>query len=169
MLRKMIPVTCFALLLGLAALPAAGEHGGKHLNNTDVNGVAIQGYDPVGYFTDNKPVMGSKEFSSSYDGATYWFASAEHRATFDADPAKYAPQYGGFCAYAVSLKALRPIDPAIFQFVDGRLLLQHTQKAYDLYNKDTAGNTVKADANWPKLIEKKAGKFKAGKFDPPAK
>lgn len=155
--------------LASAAAPAAAAHGGKHLNNVDKRGVLVDGYDVVAYFTDGKPVMGRPEHTSSFDGATYWFASAEHKAAFDADPGKYAPAFGGFCAYAVSRKGLRPIDPAVFHFVDGRLFLQHTQKAYELFEKDEKGNTVKADKNWPKLVEKKADKFKPGQFDKPVK
>ncbi len=79
----------------------------------------------------------------------------------------FAPQYGAFCGYAMSLNKLRPIDPTIFQIVDGRLILQHTQEAYDLFNKDTKGNTVKADGNWPGQVKKHAGK--KVKFDKPAK
>jgi YHS domain-containing protein len=156
-----------AALVALAAAPAVAEK--KELVNVNAAGVVVDGYDVVAYFTDGKPVMGAAEHASAFGGATYWFASAEHKALFDGDPAKYAPAYGGFCAYAVSRKGLRPIDPAVFHFVDGRLFLQHTKKAYDLFEKDEKGNTVKADANWPKLVEKKAAKFKPGQFDKPVK
>ncbi|GAA4415694.1 hypothetical protein GCM10023187_46410 [Nibrella viscosa] len=139
----------------------------QYLENVNGDGVILSGYDPVAYFTDNKPVMGSPDYQSRYDGATYYFASAEHKNLFDAEPAKYQPQYGGYCAYAVSVNKLRPIDPTIFQFVDGRLLLQHTKEAYDLFNKDTDGNTRKADTNWPGLVKKRAGKQKG--YDAPAK
>ena len=161
-------------LIGLAlaaavAVPALADHGGKHLVNVNKDGVLVDGYDVVAYFTDGKPMMGRAELASRHDGATYWFASADHKALFDAEPAKYAPQFGGFCAYAVSRKGLRPIDPAVFHFVDGRLFLQHTKKAYDLFERDETGNTKKADANWPKLVEKKVDKFKPGQFDEPVK
>jgi len=162
-----------AALLALTALalplPASAESGKKQLNNVNKEGVLVDGYDVVAYFTDQKPVMGTSDHASTYAGATYWFASAEHKATFDAAPAKYAPAFGGFCAYAVSRKGLRPIDPAVFHFVDGRLFLQHTQKAFELFEKDEKGNTVKADRNWPKLVDKKADKFKPGQFDKPVK
>jgi YHS domain-containing protein len=153
----------------LAAIPAAAAAAHKPLNNLNAQGVLVDGYDVVAYFTDGAPRMGSAEFASTHDGATYWFATQEHKALFDADPARYAPAYGGFCAYAVSRKGLRPIDPAVFHFVGGRLFLQHTRKAYDLFEKDEAGNTVKADRNWPKLVAKKAHKFVPGQFDEPVK
>ncbi len=160
-----------ALALGALAFaaPAAADHGGKHLNNVNKQGVLVDGYDVVAYFTDGRPVAGDARFTSAHDGATYWFASAEHKAQFDADPGRYAPAFGGFCAYAVSRKGLRPIDPAVFHFVGGRLFLQHTRKAFDLFEKDEAGNTKKADKNWPKLIEKKADKFQPGQFDQPVR
>ena len=154
-------------LLALPALVAAAEP--KRLVNVDRDGVAVVGYDVVAYFTDQAATPGLVELSSSYEGATYRFASAEHKALFDAAPGKYVPAFGGFCAYAVSRKALRPIDPAIFHFVDGRLFLQHTRKAFDLFERDEAGNTRKADANWPRLVEKKAGKYRPGQFDRPVK
>lgn len=142
---------------------------GKVLNNLNKDGVIVDGYDVVAYFTDGKPVMGSASNASSFGGATYWFASPEHKAAFDAEPERYAPRFGGFCAYAVSRGGLRPIDPAIFHFVEGKLFLQHTKKAFDLFEKDEAGNTKRAYGNWPKLVAKKADRFVPGQFDQPVK
>ncbi len=156
--------------------PAVVNNGGKQivtedekkfLNNTDPDGVTLQGYDAVGYFTDNKAIKGDPSIAARYNGATYWFATAEHASLFKDNPAKYAPQYGSFCGYAMSLGKLRPIDPTIFQFVNGRLILQHTKDAYDQFNKDVAGNTAKADDYWPIEVKKHAGK--KIKFDKPAK
>lgn len=126
----------------------------KILLNLDRDGVAIQGYDPVAFFTDAKPVMGDPKIRSTHGGAIYWFATAAHKAMFDANPAKYTPQFGGWCAYAASIDTLSPIEPAYWEIVDGRLLLQHNQKAWDLWHKDAAGNLVKADKNWPGLVDK---------------
>jgi YHS domain-containing protein len=170
MIRSAFRLAAFAAaLVAATAAPAAADDGGKHLNNVNKDGVLVDGYDVVAYFTDGAPAAGRKEFASSFGGATYWFASAEHKELFDADPAKYAPQFGGFCAYAVSRKGLRPIDPAIFHFVDGKLFLQHTRKAYELFERDEAGNARKAHANWPGLVKKKADKFRPGQFDKPVK
>jgi len=155
--------------------PAVANNGGKQivtddekkfLNNTDPDGVTLQGYDAVAYFTDNKATKGDPAFAARYNVATYWFASDAHAALFKDNPAKYAPQYGAFCGYAMSLGKLRPVDPAIFQFVDGRLILQHTKDAYDQFNKDITGNTAKADGYWPIEVKKHAGK--KVKFDKPA-
>lgn len=127
----------------------------KVLLNLDKDGIAIQGYDPVAYFTDNKPIQGDPKIrSTTPQGAVYYFASTANKAKFDATPSKYEPQFGGWCAYAASINALSPIDPKYWEVVDGRLLLQHNQKAWDLWHKDASGNLVKADKNWPALIDK---------------
>lgn len=124
----------------------------KLLVNIDDGGVAVSGYDVVAYFTDSQPVMGKPEHESMFGGAKYWFGSKEHREIFETDPKKYEPQFGGYCAYAASIKKVSPIDPQLWQITEGRLLLQHTQKAYDLFNQDTPGNLAKADENWPGLV-----------------
>lgn len=141
-------ITTFAL----TAISYAAEGGGKALVLKTKNGLAIQGYDPVAYFTDNKPGKGNARFSSEYDGAKYLFSTAEHKALFDAEPTKYAPAYGGYCGYAASIDRLSPISPEWFQIIDGKLILQHNKKAFDLFNKELAPNVVKADANWPGLV-----------------
>lgn len=137
-------------LISLSPLVSA-----KDLVNLNGSGVAIQGHDPVAYFTDGKAVKGDPQFQSSANGATYYFVSAEHKAAFDADPAKYEPQFGGFCAWAVSQGYTASIDPNAFQIVEGRLLLQYSLGVRKDFSKDTAGNLKKADANWPGIVEKK--------------
>jgi YHS domain-containing protein len=128
--------------------------GRTHLVNTDATGLALQGYDPLAYFEENRALRGSAEHEAVYDGARYHFTSEARRAKFESDPAKYVPAFGGYCAYAASIDKISPIDPEIFQIEDGRLLLQHTQKAYDLFNADTRGSLERADANWPGLVAK---------------
>ena len=139
----------FALLAGITVSYS------KSLENIDSHGVGIQGYDPVAYFTDAKPLKGTSQFQSKYEGVIYYFASADHQALFDASPAKYVPQFGGFCAYGVSKGSAVEIDPTAFQIVDGRLLLQYSHGILEKFNKDTVGNLKKADANWGALVEKK--------------
>ena len=131
--------------------PAASE---RVLVNKDKHGVAILGYDTVAYFADGKAIRGSEAYQSRHGGATYWFATPEHKAAFDREPARYAPQYGGYCGDAASINRLSPVDPEVWQLVDGRLVLQHNRKAFDLFNADLAQNVVKADANWPGLVNK---------------
>lgn len=137
------------------------------LNNTDKAGVILGGYDAVAYFTDNKAVMGSDKYTARYNGATYWFASEEHASKFKDHPEMYAPAYGAFCGYAMSLDKLRPINPEIFDIINGKLILQHSKDAYDKFHADLNNNIEKADKNWPKKVEKKAGK--SVEFDEPAK
>jgi YHS domain-containing protein len=127
----------------------------KMLLNLDKSGVAIQGYDPVAFFTDNKPVKGKPELSARYHGALYFFASKEHRDTFKADPAKYEPSFGGYCAYGVSRGKLVEIDVEAFQIVDGRLLLQYSKDVREKFNQDSKGNLMKADSNWTGLVASK--------------
>ena len=147
-MKKLLP-----LLVLLVALPAFAQT--KTLLNLDKSGVAIQGYDPVAFFTDHKPVKGDAKFLVKHDGAVYFFASKEHRDLFKADPAKYTPEFGGYCAYGVSRNKLVEIDVDAFQIVDGKLLLQYSKGVRDDFNKDTSGNLVKADANWVGLVNKK--------------
>lgn len=136
------------------AAGSGGAEGQKVLVNVDKDGLAIEGYDPVAYFMQRKAVKGEPKYRSATGGAVYQFASAEDKATFDADPARYQPQYGGYCAYAASISTVSPIDPNFWEIVDGRLLLQHNQKAWDAWHKDASGNLVKADRNWPALVER---------------
>jgi YHS domain-containing protein len=138
---------------GGVSSPSAAS-GERMLVNRDSKGVAIQGYDPVAYFTEMKPVKGSPEFASSHGGAIYHFASARHKSMFDADPVRYTPQFGGYCGYAASINKVSPIDPNYWEVIDGRLVLQHNQKAWDLWHKDVPGNLAKADANWPGLVRR---------------
>ena len=126
----------------------------KELNNLDGNGIALQGYDPVAFFTDNRPVKGAQQFQSQYDGATYYFASAEHKTAFEKEPAKYEPQFGGFCAYGASKGKTFPIKIEAWQIVNGRLLMQYDLDVKGKFNADPQGNLGKADQNWPDLVEK---------------
>ncbi|HNU88470.1 MAG TPA: YHS domain-containing (seleno)protein [Ferruginibacter sp.] len=137
------------------------------LNNTDKDGVILQGYDAVAYFTDNKAVMGSDKYTARYNGATYWFSSEKNAAMFKDHPEMFAPQYGAYCGYAMSVNRLRPINPEIFDVIDGRLILQHSKDAYAKFHDGLADNIVKADMYWPKKVKKNAGKTVG--FDEPAK
>jgi YHS domain-containing protein len=127
----------------------------KSLLNLGKDGLAIQGYDPVAFFTQNKPVKGDVRFQSRHKGAKYYFASAEDKAAFDGNPDKYEPQFGGFCAYGVSQGHTAPVRIEAFQIVNGRLLMQYDLDVKGEFNKDQAANVVKADKNWPRIVEKK--------------
>lgn len=125
------------------------------VNKTLFGGTAIKGYDPVAYFTDGKPVKGTKGFAHAWNGATWLFASAANRDAFAADPAKYAPQYGGYCAWAVSQGYTADVDPSAWRIVDGKLYLNYSPKIQKQWEEDAAGNIAKADQNWPGLAGKK--------------
>jgi len=144
-------LSCFCLaVLALAPLAIRAE---KPVNAT-LFGVAIKGYDPVAYFTDAKPVPGVADFSFEWNGATWRFASAAHRDTFKAAPEKYAPQDGGYCAWAVSQGSTAGIDPTAWKIVDGKLYLNYSREIQKKWEGDIPGNIAKADVNWPKLLEK---------------
>ena len=139
---------CLLLLLTLAA-PAVAL---SPVNRTTFGGVAIDGWDPVAYFTDGKPVEGSREFVHEWNGATWRFASAAHRDLFAQTPEKYAPQYGGYCAWAVSQGYTADIDPEAWKIQDGRLYLNYSLDVQKQWAADIPGNVAKGDANWPKLL-----------------
>jgi YHS domain-containing protein len=111
----------------------------------------LKGYDAVAYFKQGKPIKGNPEIKSSYQGATYLFASAEDKADFDKDPAKYAPQYGGFCAYGVSVGVLADIEGPDGFVYRGKLYVCGNEDAGKDFNTDVDSNIEKADANRQKL------------------
>ena len=116
--------------------------------------LAVSGYDPVAYFTDGKPVEGSAAFEHKWNGATWRFASAKNLEAFKADPQAYAPQYGGYCAWAVSQGYTASSDPNAWRIVGRKLYLNYNREVQQTWEKDAAGNIVKADGNWPKVLEK---------------
>jgi hypothetical protein len=138
-----------ALLLGLAAAAhAAGE------SNVDSSGLALKGYDPVAYFTEKKPVKGTPGISAQHEGATYRFATAANRDAFLAAPARYAPQYGGYCAYGMASGYKAPIEPDAWTVVDGKLYLNYSQSVRSRWASDISGFVRKADTNWPTVRSK---------------
>lgn len=118
-------------------------------------GVAIKGYDPVAYFTIGQPVKGKSEFAVKWMGATWHFSSAANRDVFKAMPAKYAPKYGGWCAYAVGrYNSLYKIDPHSWKIVGGKLYLNAGKSVQRDWEKDVPGYITKADKYWPSLVKK---------------
>lgn len=138
--------------LALAALAVpAGAALADVVNQTTFGGVAIDGYDPVAYFTEGMPVEGSSEHAHDWMGAEWHFASAEHLAMFRENPEKYAPKYGGYCAWAVSQGYTADIDPDAWRIVDGALYLNYSQDIQTRWEQDIPGNIRAADANWPEI------------------
>lgn len=113
---------------------------------------AIRGYDTVAYFKEGKAVEGDKEFSTEFNEATWLFSSQENLDLFLASPEKYAPQYGGYCAYAVSQNTTASIQPELFTIVNGKLYLNYSESINEKWLKDKESFIEAADANWPKIL-----------------
>ncbi len=113
---------------------------------------AVSGYDVVAYFTDGKPIEGDSKYSHTHAGATWLFSSAAHRDLFIADPAKYSPQYGGYCAWAVSQGKTASADPAFWKIVDGKLYLNYDADVQKKWEMDIPNFIQAANKSWPELI-----------------
>jgi hypothetical protein len=115
-------------------------------------GLAAHGYDVVAFFTDGKPEIGSDKFALAHAGGTYRFVSQAHLDTFKADPARYEPAYGGFCAYGVALGKKFDGDPRYWKIVNGTLYLNLNGDIQAEWSKNVQGNLTKADANWRRIL-----------------
>ena len=113
---------------------------------------AIEGFDPVAYFTIGKPTRGKDQFSLEWSGATFKFSSQEHLDLFKAEPEKYAPQYGGYCAYAVSEGATASTVPEAWTIVDDKLYLNYSRGVRSRWSEDIPGRVARANANWPDVL-----------------
>jgi len=114
-------------------------------------GVAINGYDPVAYFVDNAPIKGDTALGYTWNGTKWQFANQKNLAAFKENPEKFAPKFGGYCAYAVSQGYTALTDPNAWSIVDGSLYLNYSKSVRSRWQQDTSGNIVKGDANWPGL------------------
>ena len=112
---------------------------------------AIEGYDPVAYFTESKPVKGSKNYAFQWMDATWYFASEKNRELFEADPTRYAPQFGGYCAYGVAMGDLVKIAPDAWKIVDGKLYLNYDKEYQKKWETDQGAFITQATVNWSKL------------------
>jgi hypothetical protein len=160
MRRNIYPLNLAARLLpaALAAMILLGAQAAwavDPVNKSFLGGVAIKGYDPVAYFEQGKPVEGNKQYEHKWMDATWRFASAANRDKFAADPGKYAPQYGGYCAYAVSLGTTADIDPEAWSVVDGKLYLNKSKSIKKTWEQDIPGHIQSANENWPKILAEK--------------
>ena len=145
--RAVVPVLFIAALLAPAGMAWAVDP----VFSTFFGG-AIRGYDAVAYHTEGKPVAGKRAHRVEWKGATWSFASAENKALFEGDPEKYAPRYGGYCAWAVSNGGTASIDPDAWTIVDGKLYLNYSLGVREQWSQDIPGNVAKADVNWPKIL-----------------
>ena len=137
------------LLAASVAVPAFAKK--PYIFNGDSE-FAINGYDPVAYFTQSQPVEGSMEYQSSHEGANFVFSSSENKAMFDTNPKKYAPQYGGYCAYAVSKGYIATSDPEAWTVHDDKLYLNYSKSVRALWTTRREHHIASANANWPSVL-----------------
>lgn len=122
--------------------------------NTNSNDVAIEGFDPVAYFTIENAVKGSPEFSAVWKGAKWFFSSEENKEMFEKNPEKYAPQYDGYCSFNMANGQLKEGNPEQFNVENGKLYLQNNGQAHDLWEKNKEELIKKAEENWEKMKDK---------------
>lgn len=146
-------ITLCAFVLA-AALPQAPAFAAKPApaNSITAEGLAVGGYDPVAYFQDGKSVQGTRRYQLSFQGAVWRFASAENLKAFLDRPTAYAPQFGGYCAWAVSQHYLAPGDPQQWKIVDGKLYLNANARAKQLWEADQADAITRGHSNWPAVL-----------------
>ncbi len=145
-----------ALVLGWVfawAFAALAHADAPKVNLGHFNKLAMNGYDVMTYWKGGKPLEGKRKISAAYNGATWVFISKENRALFLENPAKYAPQYGGYCAYAASRNAVADVDPYAWRIWKDRLYLNYSPRVRRQWASDIDENIAKADGFWPKLLE----------------
>ena len=146
-----------AATFGAALLPAtshAYDENSASAVNIDTKGIGLRGHDPVAYFTVGAPTLGNSAFTAKHNGVTYQFANAANRSAFQADPGKYAPQFGGFCAMGVVLEKKLDGDPDAWHIADGKLYLNVNKDVQKKWLLDVSGNNKKAEQIWPSIRNK---------------
>ncbi len=146
----MIRHAAAALILASAGLAFAAP---AQADKSPFSNTAVEGHDPVAYFTEGRPVKGSRDFTTKYQGAEFRFASRENLDTFLADPEKYAPQFGGYCAWAVSEGYTAKGDADYWAIVDGKLYLNYNKNVQNLWEQDRAMHIDRANTNWPEVLK----------------
>ena len=152
----MIPrrwISVFAAI-AFAAAAIATTVAAKPPVNVSRGQLALRGYDAVAYWTDGRPVSGTADFEHRWNGAVWRFATAANRDAFAKDPARYAPEFGGYCAYAVSRGYTADADPQAWRIVDGRLYVNYSKRVQALWEEDVPGNIAKGRSNWPAVLDK---------------
>jgi len=147
---RCMSIAACAAILGTGTIAAAS----KPEVNVGNGRVAVKGYDVVAYFTSGRPVKGSSRFTVEWKGAEWHFSTAEHRQAFEAAPDQYAPQFGGYCAWAVSRGYTADVDPNAWRIVAGRLYLNYSRRVQRQWENDIPGNIAKAEAHWPAVLDK---------------
>jgi hypothetical protein len=139
------------LLFTMTAAPALIAGGEPEIYRSRGN-LALGGYDAVAYFTDGKPVKGTSTFEYRWKDAVWRFATADHRDQFAKEPARFAPQFGGYCAYAVSQGHTASGDPLVWRVVNGKLYVNYSRQVATMWQKDIPGYIAKAEHNWPSVL-----------------
>ena len=145
-------LTCLLGMFVLSISPVLAAK--ENIYTGTFSNLAVSGYDPVAYFQEGKPVRGNDRFTVTWNGATWRFASAANQDKFRADPKKFAPQYGGYCAWAVSQGYTASTDPEAWHIANGKLYLNYSKSVQSQWQQDIPGNIKKGDANWPDVLEK---------------
>mgnify|MGYP001256877664 CR=1 FL=1 len=143
-----LPRSTNKILIGIFFALILNAFGGIAAGSSTENDVAIRGYDSVSYFVDGEAKKGDEEFTHQWHGMTWYFSSKENRNLFAANPEKYAPQYDGYCAWAMTEERKAETDPEVWRIVNGRLYLNCSEAAYEKWSRDIPGNINKADKNW---------------------
>jgi len=141
----------FATIIAAVVALTLSTFAGDLVNVSGASNIALNGYDPVAFFTADKAAHGDPGISAKHQGATYIFSSKDNQRLFVSNPEKYAPQHGGFCSYGVSVGALFPVDISTWQVHDEKLYLNLNPAILELFNDDFKQNISKADTNWAKL------------------
>lgn len=149
-MRTLIAALGFAVASLFIAAPAHADDAPVHTGF--LSNVAVGGYDPVAYFTEGRPVRGERRFSMRHQGYEYRFSSAAHLAAFRNDPARYLPQYGGYCAWAISEGYTAAGNPNHWRIVDGKLYLNYNAEIQTRWERDIPGHISRANGNWPAVL-----------------
>ena len=148
-MRRTVLLCALALVLTASAAPRVAA---APPVVADAEGLAIGGYDPVAYYTQGRAVIGSERFRLRWNGAVWHFVSARSRARFTAEPINFAPQYGGYCAWAASQGRLAPGDPRVWRIVEGRLYFNCSERAQADWEADLQANIARGNAHWLRLM-----------------
>lgn len=148
-------ITRRTILTLLAASPLALSATSARASTAPVfsyDGVALRGADPVAFFQEDTHRIGSADFTADWNGAIWHFISAANRDTFVADPDRYAPQYGGYCAFAMSRGAIASSVPEAWTIHEDKLYLNYSVEVRTMWRRDIAGNNALADQHWPGIL-----------------
>jgi YHS domain-containing protein len=154
-LKALTHTSLLAAALAVSSFSFAADVG----MSVDANDLAIKGYDPVAYFVSGQPTQGNGSYTATHNNAIYQFASAGNRDAFKADPAKYAPQYGGYCAFGVAMEKKFETDPTAWKIVDGKLYLNLDKNVQQRWLENTGELIVDANQNWPEIKAVDAAKL----------